>query len=93
MSRILIILILQDGKHVLKEGAEVLLQTTCAVTVTVQEVEEFIADKEVIKKKYLAGMMTAMYMEAWKGLQLEGLSIEGVPIQELMICLTESKGA
>ena len=87
------VLILQEGKLILKEEAEVLRNTTCAVTGPVDQVEKFITDKEVIQKKQLAGMMTAYVYGSLEKAKLAGLSVEGVPIQELMIYLTESEGA
>lgn len=87
------IVILQKGKLILKEEAEVLRNTTCAVSGTVAEVEKFIADKEIIQKKQLAGMMTAYIHGKKADAKSAGLSVEGIPIQELMITLTESKGA
>lgn len=85
------VLIISQGKLVLKEEAETLRDSTCAVSGKVDEVEKFIADKEVIQKKQLAGMMTAyIYGNALEA-QAAGLDVEGVPIQELMIHLTERK--
>lgn len=88
------VLILQDGKLVLKEEADVLRTNTYAVSGVEQEVADFIADKEVIERKQLAGMMTAYVYGDMEKAKNAGLSVEGVPIQELMIYLTESnKGA
>jgi len=89
------VLILQDGKLVLKEEADVLRTNTYAVSGVAQEVANFIADKEVIQRKQLAGMMTAYVYGDMEKAKNAGLSVEGVPIQELMIYLTESsnKGA
>jgi len=88
------VLILQDGKLVLKEEADVLRTNTYAVSGSEQEVADFIADKEVIQRKQLAGMMTAYVYGGMEKAKNAGLSVEGVPIQELMIYLTESnKGA
>ncbi len=87
------IIILQKGKLILKEEAEVLRDTTCAVTGPIDQVEKFIADKEIIEKKQLAGMMTAYVHGQAEEAIAAGLTVEGVPIQELMISLTESKGA
>ena len=85
------VLILQEGKLILKEEAEVLRDTTTAVTGTIEQVKKFIADKKVIQQKKLAGMMTAYVYANMEQAKLAGLSVEGVPIQELMIYLTESK--
>ncbi|SDR09351.1 ABC transporter ATP-binding protein [Virgibacillus salinus] len=87
------VLILQDGKLVLKEEAEELRNNTCAVSGTVQDVEEFVKGKEVIQSKNLAGMMTAYVYGSIEQAKSAGLSAEGIPIQELMIYLTEKKGA
>ncbi|MTW88181.1 ATP-binding cassette domain-containing protein [Virgibacillus dakarensis] len=87
------VLIIQDGKLVLKEEAENLRNNTCAVTGSAEAVEHFIKDKEIINKKELAGMMTAYVYGSQEQAEAAGLSVEGIPIQELMIHLTEKKGA
>jgi len=85
------VLILQEGELILKEEAEVLRDNTCAVTGSVDEVESFIRDKKVFEKKQLAGMMTAYVYGNMAEVDAHGLNAEGVPIQELMIYLTEEK--
>lgn len=85
------VLILQEGSLVLQEEAELLRNNTCAVSGTINEVEAFVADKEVIEKKQLAGMMTAYLYGDIADAKAEGLNVEGVPIQELMIYLTKEK--
>lgn len=87
------ILILQEGKLILKENAEELRQQTCAVSGSIEEVEKYIADKSVIQTKQLVGMMTAYIYGDSNQAKAAGLSVEGIPIQDLMIYLTESKGA
>ncbi|WP_026908229.1 ABC transporter ATP-binding protein [Paucisalibacillus globulus] len=87
------VLILQDGKLALQEDADILRNRACAVSGTIQQVEEFIKDKEVITTKKLAGMMTAYIFGHMEEAEMTGLSTEGVPIQDLMIYLTENKGA
>src|SRR5699024_6501905 len=88
------VLILKDGKLVLKEEADELRTNTYAVSGDEQEVADFLADKEVIQQKQHAGMMTADVYGDMEKAKNAGLSVEGVPIQELMIYLTESnKGA
>lgn len=84
------VLILQDGKLALKEEADVLRTNTYAVSGSEEKVAAFIADKEVIQRKQLAGMMTAYVYGDIEKAKEAGLSVEGVPIQELMIYLTES---
>ena len=87
------VLILQDGKLALQEDADILRNRACAVSGTIQQVEEFIKDKKVITTKKLAGMMTAYIFGHMEEAEMTGLSTEGVPIQDLMIYLTENKGA
>jgi ABC-2 type transport system ATP-binding protein len=85
------VLILSEGSLVLKEEAEVLRDNTCAVSGKKGEVEEFIQDKDVLDRKQLAGMMTAYMYGNVEEARASGLSVEGVPIQELMIALTSRK--
>lgn len=87
------VLILQEGELLLQEEADTLRNHTCAVSGTISEVEQFIASKEVIKKEQLAGMMTAYIYGSSVEAKDAGLMVEGVPIQELMIYLTEKEGA
>ncbi|WP_337970101.1 ABC transporter ATP-binding protein [Virgibacillus salexigens] len=88
------VLILQEGRLVLQESAEVLRQRSCAVSGSVLDVEAFIKDKEVIETKQLAGTMTAYIFGNIKEAKKQGFHVEGIPIQELMIHLTEKgKGA
>ncbi|SFE30543.1 ABC-2 type transport system ATP-binding protein [Lentibacillus persicus] len=87
------VLILQDGKLVLQEEADTLRDHAYAVSGPIQEVEQFTSDKEVFQSKQLAGMMTAYVFGNMEKTTSAGLSIESIPIQELMIYLTEKKGA
>ena len=85
------VLILQEGKLVLHEETENLREHIVSVSGPVVEVETYIAGKETINTRELAGMMTAyVYGEKEEALQ-HGLDVEGVPIQDLMIYLTERK--
>ena len=85
------VIIIQDGKLRLKEEAEKLRDETYAVSGPKSEMEAFLVDKDIIKQQALAGMMTA-YVRG-KAIEAEayGLSTEGVPIQDLMIHLTEER--
>lgn len=85
------ILIFQEGALVLKEEADLLRNNTFAVSGTIEKVEAFIAGKEVFEKKQLAGMMTAYVYGDKQKAKNQGLNVDGVPIQELMIYLTEGK--
>lgn len=85
------VLILQEGSLILQEETEKLRQETCSVTGEVTEVEAFIADKEVIKTKKLANMMTAFIYGNRQDAEKSSLQVDGVPIQDLMIYLTENQ--
>jgi ABC-2 type transport system ATP-binding protein len=87
------VLILQEGRLVLQEEAENLRSNTCAVTGKKEEVEAFIENKQIIDKKELAGMMTAYIYGTKQEAHSYGLQAEGIPIQELMIHLTQKEGA
>lgn len=88
------VLILQEGELILKEEADKLRDQTCAITGPVEEVKKFICNKKVMKTKQLANLMTAyIYGDKEEAVQ-SNLQVEGIPIQDLMIYLTESgKGA
>lgn len=85
------IILLQEGKQILQEDAETLRNKTCAVSGSVAEVKEYIADKEVIHTEQLAGTMQAYIFGSAREAQNAGLNTEGVPVQELMIYLTEQE--
>ncbi|MDY0407535.1 ABC transporter ATP-binding protein [Virgibacillus soli] len=85
------VLIMQDGNLALHEEADMLRNRTCSVTGKIEEVEKFISEREVIVKKQLAGMMTAYIFENEDKVNKAGLKAESIPIQELMIYLTERK--
>lgn len=85
------VLILQEGKLVLHEKTEDLREQVIAVSGPAQEVEQFIENKETIETKQLAGMMTAYIYGSPDEARDAGLDVEGVPIQDLMILLTERK--
>ncbi|MFD1360727.1 ABC transporter ATP-binding protein [Lentibacillus salinarum] len=87
------VLILQDGKLVMQQQADALRDNAYAVSGATKDVETFIEDKEVIQSKQLAGMMTAYVYGNMEQAKSAGLTAEGIPIQELMIYLTENKGA
>ncbi|MFC4556821.1 ABC transporter ATP-binding protein [Virgibacillus kekensis] len=85
------VLILNKGKLMIKEDAESLRDRTCAVSGPIEVVESFISDKEVIGKKQIAGMMTAYVYGNEEDALSSGLKAEGIPIQDLMIYLTEAR--
>src|SRR5699024_3105530 len=85
------VLILQDGKLILQEETEKLRNEACAVTGEVDVVKDFIIDKQVIKTKQLANMMTAYIYGNKQEAEKSYLQVEGIPIQDLMIYLTEKQ--
>ncbi|MFD1170959.1 ABC transporter ATP-binding protein [Oceanobacillus picturae] len=85
------VLIIQKGSLVMQEEAEYLRNNTCAVTGTSDEVKTFIQGKEVLETKELAGVMTAYVYGNAADAKAQGLRVESIPIQELMIYLTEGK--
>lgn len=85
------VLILQDGKLILQEETEKLRNEACAVTGEIDEVKDFILDKQVIKTKQLANMMTAYIYGNKQEAEKSSLQVEGIPIQDLMIYLTEKQ--
>ncbi|ALX48965.1 ABC transporter ATP-binding protein [Lentibacillus amyloliquefaciens] len=87
------VLILQEGKLVLQEEADTLREHAYAVSGPIQDVEQFTSDKEVFQSKQLAGMMTAYVFGNMVQAESAGLTVESIPIQELMIYLTEKEGA
>lgn len=85
------VLTLKEGKLELHEETDYLREQIISVTGKEEEVRAFIIEKEVIDKKQLAGMMTTYVYGTKDEAAKEGLSVEGVPIQELIIYLTERK--
>lgn len=85
------VLILQDGKLILQEETEKLRNEACAVTGEIDEVKDFIIDKQVLKTKQLANMMTAYIYGNKQEAEKSSLQVEGIPIQDLMIYLTEKQ--
>ncbi|HEY4601758.1 MAG TPA: ABC transporter ATP-binding protein [Cerasibacillus sp.] len=85
------VLIMQDGEVILKEETDHLRRHACAVSGYNKEVKTFIADKEIIKTRTLGQMMTAYVYGDSEEAKQQGLHVEGVPIQDLMIYLTEGE--
>src|SRR5699024_4946595 len=82
------VLILKEGKLEMHEETDYLRDQIISVTGKEVDVTAFINDKEIIDKKQLAGMMTAYVYGTKSEAKQAGLSVEGVPIQDLMIYLT-----
>ncbi len=86
------IVILQEGEVILHEEAETLRENTYAITGEIKQVEDYVQNKKVIKRKQLANMMTAYIYGSKKDTIQTELQVDGVPIQDLMIYLTEKEG-
>lgn len=85
------VLIIREGKLILHEDTEALKEQIISVSGPADQVKQFIENKEILKTKELVGMMNA-YVYADKNEAIAfGLNVEGVPIQELMIHLTDKK--
>ena len=85
------VLILREGMLELHEQTDFLREKIISVTGKEAEVQAFILDKEVIDQKKLAGMMTAYVYGTQEEARESGLIVEGIPIQDLMIYLTDRK--
>lgn len=85
------VLILQDGELIMKEKAEDMRENAFAVTGDVHEVRTYIEGKQVIKTKQLANMMTAYIYGNQEKTDHPDLTFEGIPIQDLMVYLTEER--
>lgn len=83
------ILILQEGELILQEHADQLRKQSFSVTGEISEVEKFIENKYVMETKKLANMMTAFVYGSPAETEATNLRIEGMPIQDLIIYLTE----
>lgn len=86
------VVILKKGKLVLKENTDQLRDLAYKVTGKKDQIRQFIQEQKVLHVEELAGMMTAYLMGDAKEAKSLGLSVEGIPIQDLMIYLTESEG-
>lgn len=86
------VLILQEGALILAEDAETLREKTVGVSGPKAKVDTFLENKEVIQRTDLAGHSMAYAYGTRQEAETVGLQTEAVPIQELMIHLTEKKG-
>lgn len=82
------IFIIKDGELIVHEDAETIREQAYSVTGSKAEVEPFINNKRVIKTKELANLMVA-YIYDDKADIPDTLQVEGIPIQDVMIYLTE----
>lgn len=84
------ILVLKQGQLILQENTDTLRAETFTITGEREIVEPFIQGKHVIhKKKIIANMMAASLFGNKAEAEKAGLHVEGVPIQDLMIYITE----
>ncbi|HZW68279.1 MAG TPA: ABC transporter ATP-binding protein [Pseudogracilibacillus sp.] len=85
------IFIIKDGEIILQEEAESIRSNAHSVTGTTKDVKAYIADKNVLATKQLANLMTAYLYGEQRNIP-ETLEVEGIPIQDVMIYLTEIEG-
>lgn len=85
------IFIIKDGEIILQEEAEKIRQQAYSVTGSTAEVEAYIAGKQVLKTKQLANVMVAyLYDDRNERSEVpDTLQVEGIPIQDVIIYLTE----
>ena len=84
------VLILQKGTLTLQHSADYLRDHHYAISGPAEKVQAFLSDQDIIRTKELAGMMTAYVKGNPEDAVAAGFKTESVPIQELMIALTES---
>lgn len=82
------IFIIKDGELILQEEAEKIREKAYVVTGPQAEVVSYIEGKNVLKTKEIANMMAA-YIYDEKTPMPEKLQVEGMPIQDVIIYLTE----
>jgi len=82
------IFIIKDGELILQEDAETIRQNAYVVTGEEAEVKAFIEGKRVMKIKQLAHLMAAYVYDEERDIP-ETLQVDGIPIQDVMIYLTE----
>ncbi|HLS66012.1 MAG TPA: ABC transporter ATP-binding protein [Pseudogracilibacillus sp.] len=85
------VIILQEGELMLQEEADTLRDRAFSVTGEKEAVKQFICDKQVINTKEVANMMTAAIYGDRLEAEQTNLTVEGLPIQDLMIYLTEKR--
>ncbi|GAB2535614.1 ABC transporter ATP-binding protein [Gracilibacillus alcaliphilus] len=83
------VLILREGALILQETSEGIREKTVGVSGPKTKVDAFLEGKEVIQRNDLAGNSMAYAFGSKQEAKDAGLQVEGVPIQELMIHLTE----
>lgn len=85
------IFIIKEGELILQDDAESIRENAYAVTGSYEDVEAYIENKKVLKTKRLANLMTAYLYEKQIDVP-ETLQVDGIPIQDVMIYLTEMEG-
>ncbi|WP_199690096.1 ABC transporter ATP-binding protein [Roseburia sp. 1XD42-34] len=85
------VLILQQGKLALQKSADVLREKIISVTGPKEKVQKFVTDKQVIRKKEFMGLMTVYTFGNRQEAEAQGLEVQSIPTQDLMIELTEKE--
>src|SRR5699024_976935 len=84
------VLILQKGTLTLQHSADYLRDHHYAISGPVEKVQTFISDQDIIRTKELDGMMMAYVKGNPEDAVAAVFETESVPIQELMIALTDT---
>lgn len=85
------VLILQQGRLILQEDSELLRSRASAVSGAADQVEAFIKNRKVWNKQQFGGVMTAYVNGSSEEAEQAGLTAKGIPIQDLMVYMTESR--
>lgn len=85
------VLVIKDGEIILQAEADEMREEAFAVMGKKEEVESFIADKTVLKKRVISDSLMVAYLYDREAKQSvpSTLQLDGVSLQDLMIYLTE----
>src|SRR5699024_7485074 len=87
------VLIFRERTFVMQEGAASIRTKADNATGAKEEVQQFIEGAQVVTTNKFANMMTGYIHVVKEQPENTKLSVEGIPIQDLMIYLTEEKEA
>ncbi|PKM59186.1 MAG: ABC transporter ATP-binding protein, partial [Firmicutes bacterium HGW-Firmicutes-4] len=86
------VMIIKNGEILMNESCETLLSNGYSVTGTINHVNTFIADKEVIGEDVLGGLKTATIIGSLnKSTVPDGIEITNLDLQKLFIKLTNEE--
>ncbi|SNZ16258.1 ABC-2 type transport system ATP-binding protein [Terribacillus aidingensis] len=86
------VIIFRKGSILLRKSAEELRSESYCISGPAAQVKAFTSDKNIIKEKSFAGT-TQVYLLSSDELKRTGdLAVSGVPLQDMMVYLTENRG-